>query len=79
MAYKDYHKTENDIEEKEQNVDAMFFSRPLILPNGAFGALNFFFDPEDISSMEIETLGNLVADFIDNYWIMKEKNSSVTN
>jgi hypothetical protein len=77
MAYKDYMKTEN--KDTTQEVDAMFFSRPLVLPNGAFGALNFFFDPTDISPQEIESLGILVADFLDNYWEQKEQKSRVTN
>ena len=75
MAYKDL--TGND--DQEQEVNAMFFSRPLILPNGNFGVLNFFFDPTETSPKEIEAIGNMMADFLDDYWEQKEKNSRVTN
>jgi len=79
MAYKDFYGNEHEENESPTEVDAMFYSRPLILPGSAFGALNFFFDPEEIGPSEIETLGNLVAEFLDNYWIMKEKKGQVTN
>lgn len=79
MAYKDFFGNTHEAENETPEVNAMFYSRPLVLPGSAFGALNFFFDPEEISAKEIELLGTMVADFIDNYWIMKEKNSSVTN
>lgn len=65
--------------DKNEEVDALFYSRPLILPGSAFGALNFFFDPKEISAREIEHLGTLIAEFVDNYWIEKEKRSRVTN
>ena len=77
MAYKDY--TPTNSKDEPQEVDAMFYSRPLILPNGTFGSLNFFFDPTETNPKEIENLGTLVADFLDNYWEQKEKNSRVTN
>ncbi len=64
---------------RDEEVDALFYSRPLVLPGSAFGALNFFFDPNEISAQEVEHLGRLIAEFVDNYCIEKEKRSRVTN
>ena len=74
MAYKDLPQHDSETE-----IDAMFFSRPLILPGQGFGALNFFFDPTEMSPKEIEALGNMLADVLDNYFQQKEANSRVTN
>jgi len=80
MAYKDY--TGNDkqsVIDEQLGDEAMFFSRPVILPGGAFGALNFFFDPSLINPKEIEVLGSMVADFLDTYWIEREKRQRKVN
>lgn len=53
-------------------VDAMFFSRPLNFPGSAFGSLNIFFDPQEIPPMVIEELGKHMASYIEKFFLASD-------
>lgn len=56
-----------------QEVDAMFYSRPLNLPGSAFGALSIFFDPVELDSAQVEKLGKFLATCIDQFFRCESK------
>lgn len=54
--------------QEEQEVDAMYYSRPLSLPGCAFGSINIFFDPSELAPEVVEGLGKYVTSAIELYF-----------
>lgn len=72
-------KETDDLITNSENEDVMFFSRPFALPGKAFGSLNMFFHPSYIHPKEMEELGRMVASYIDDYFIKRERSYANSN
>jgi len=59
--------------------DAVFASRPLVLPGTAFGCINLFFDPKELDPGEVEKMLYYVTAVIDDYFETLEKVSISSN
>ena len=57
----------------KQDVDALFYSRPLSLPGCAFGALSIFFDPNELDIEKVEKLGTYLAMCIEQFFRCESK------
>lgn len=62
-----------------QDVDAMFYSRPLNLPGSAFGALSIFFDPSELDVKQIEELGRHLTDCMEAFFRSREMDTCSTS
>jgi len=56
----------------EPKIELMYFCRPLYCGESTFGAVTLFFNPIEIDPTEIEAVGKMMMDVLDNYWLTRK-------